>query len=257
MRKTKYTFHMGSGGQRSALISGLTALALLAGAREVAAQESLLERVQSALSAADAQRVERIAEAAERDGVPAELVYEKALEGAAKGVPVERIVVVLETYAAGLHEAGRALGPGHDPQTVAVAADALRRGATGPAVAELAGSHPDDLSIALLVLGELTEADVPVEDAVEVVSEALARGADPDELLEISAEVRRRVRAGELPAAAAAAVGRARGRPAGVPPAGAGTQGQGVSGGAPAGPPVPPGAGPPGRGPPETPPGRN
>ena len=54
----------------------------------------------------------------------------------------------------------------------------------------------------LLVLGDLSEAGVPTDRALNMVEEAMRRGAPEQAMMNFSAAVRRRVRQGEDPAAA-------------------------------------------------------
>lgn len=223
-------------------------VALLLPLPALAAQEPLLERVRSVLPRLPASRVEHIAADAERDGVPSELVYRKALEGAAKGVPAERILPVLDEYADRLREARALLGPGREAATLAVTADAIRRGASPDAIRFVARENPGDIAIAVLVLGELAAAHVPVDHALEVVTWALQRGEGGERLLGYSAEVRRRIQLGEPPGRAADAVRRGLTDRGVTPPARDAQPRRRTRGAqAPAGPPVPPGSGPPSR----------
>lgn len=156
-------------------------------------------RLGEALPPDAANRVIGAADAAAREGVPPGLVYRKALEGAAKGIPPERIAGAVEQYAARLREARGLVGPDRSPGTIGAAAEALRRGVPTEVVRSFADGHPRerDLAIPMIVLGELTEAGVPVDNALEVVNSVLSRGARGDQMLTLSAAVRRRMRQGE------------------------------------------------------------
>ncbi len=166
----------------------------------------------------------------------------KALEGAAKGVPGDRVVAALSNYAERLGQARRVVGGDRDVTTVVAGADAMRRGVPAETVGSLVAQHEGDLAVPLLVLGDLMVEGVPVEHAYGVVEEALSKGHGPDELLAIPGAVRRMMREGQSASDAARTVGNAigRGRFGEVtgPPALLQTQpGKG--------PPVPPGSGPP------------
>jgi hypothetical protein len=52
------------------------------------------------------------------------------------------------------------------------------------------------MAVPLIVLSDLTEAGVPADNALEMVNMATDRGARGDEMLAISAAVRRRIRQG-------------------------------------------------------------
>jgi hypothetical protein len=53
-----------------------------------------------------------------------------------------------------------------------------------------------DLAVPLIVLGDLTEAGVPTEDALSVVESAMDNGTRGDQMLGLSAAVRRQMRQG-------------------------------------------------------------
>jgi len=95
----------------------------------------------------------------------------------------------------------------------------------------MAMEHSGDLSVPLVVMGDLVEAGVPAGNAYRVVSSAMNRQHGHDEMLAIPGAVRQMMHAGQGPGAAADAVGQA--------------IGSGQFPGAGHGPPVPPGSGPP------------
>lgn len=238
--------------RRRAIILGLAAaMTLSAGASAQEEQEEpqrveqRMTRLQERLGEEATERMREIVQRAEQRGVPSGPLLDKALEGAAKGVPAERVTAALSAYAGRLGRGAELLGSEASSSEVVAAADALSRGVSGEAVREVARAAPSGgRAIPLVVLGDLAEAGVPVERAVGVVREALERGHAGEALLEVPARVRRMVRQGVPPAEAAdrapAMVGRRAGPPEGRPGAG---QGSPHRGGAP---PVPPGSGPPG-----------
>jgi len=168
-----------------------------------AQQPAAADRVRTVLSPDAAARVDRVATAAGDHGVPAGLVYSKALEGAAKGVPEARLVRGVESYAARLEQASAILGGKAAPPTLAAVADALRRGVPPDAIRAVGRKRSGDLAIPLLVLSELSEAGVPVEHAAAVVSAALDRGERGEGLLRLAASIRGRIREGAPPVQAA------------------------------------------------------
>lgn len=226
------------------------AAALLAAPRASLAQQADLSQVRQALPADAAERVARIVEEAEAAGVPARPLVNKALEGTAKGVPSDRIVSAVSSYASRLRRASGTLGGGARADQVVAAADALGRGASAEAVGRLNRVAGDGSAAAFVVLGDLVESGVPGDRAVEVVEEALRTGRTGGDLLAVPGVVRRLVRQGTPPGLAARAVARTlagRGPPEGVPPVELPPQA--------GGPPVPPGSGPPGQGKGKGPPG--
>jgi hypothetical protein len=171
-------------------------------------------RLEQALPPGDLDRIRDMAGELGRDGIPPQLIRRKALEGVAKGVPPDRIVGVLEDYASRLRTArdlvgadgsGRAYGA-----SLAAAAEAVRRGVPPEAIRGVAreagegGSASDGrgLAVPLLVLGDLTEAGVPSDEALEMVRQGMRQGAPEQGMLNFSAAVRRRIRMGEDPATA-------------------------------------------------------
>ena len=223
-----------------AIVLTVLMMALPAG---LAAQEDAgFARIRRVFPPAAAERIEAIVQDSRASGVPADALLSKALEGAAKGVPADRVIAVLSEYATRLGEARGLVGSGRGADEVVAAADALRRGVPPDAVQAVAEARAGDAAVPLIVLGDLMEAGVPVEQARQVVSEALQRGGADEQLLAIPGAVRRMIRDGRGPGEAASAVRRGfqSGQlPPGIPaaPRGAGPGG---------GPPVPPGTGPPG-----------
>lgn len=236
--------------RRRVIILGLAAAMTLSA--EASAQEEQEEpqrveqrmtRLQERLGEEATERMREIVQRAEQRGVPSGPLLDKALEGAAKGVPAERVTAALSAYADRLGRGAELLGSEAPSSEVVAATDALSRGVSEEAVREVARAAPSGgRAIPLVVLGDLAEAGVPVERAVGVVREALERGHAGEALLEVPARVRRMVRQGVSPAEAAdrapGMVGRA-GPPEGRPGSGPGSPHRG------GGPPVPPGSGPP------------
>ncbi len=170
-----------------------------AGTAAAQGRDAAFRRLQENLPADAAARVGEIGEALRRAGVPPGLVYRKALEGIAKGIPPGRLLPALRQYAGRLREARAIMGPGHNPATLGAAAEAIRRGVPADAVRSLTrtGHSGRDLAVPLIVLGELTEAGVPTDRALDMVSAALNRGARADRMLAMSAAIRRRIRRGD------------------------------------------------------------
>lgn len=222
--------------------------ALLALPAPTAGQEAGgMDRVRQSFPDGAADEIGRIVADAEAEGIPAGPVVGKALEGAAKGVPADRVVSAVSAYADRIREASGLLPQGAPTDGLVAGADALRRGARPEAVRDVGGRADGATPEALVVLGDLTEAGVPAGRAVEVVTEALARGRRGEGMLAMPAAVRRLTRQGTPPGRAARAVARTlagEGPPSGVPPVQLPPQA--------GGPPVPPGSGPPdGAGPPD------
>jgi hypothetical protein len=205
-------------------------LLLLAVPGRAAAQDDPLVRVRQAYPTATGE-IEAIITDAEAAGVPADALAAKALEGAAKGVPADRVVAALNQYSLRLRESVQLLGRERGAPSIVSGADALRRGVPPEQLRTMAMEHHGDLTVPLMVMGDLIEAGVPVRNAYRVVSRAMNQQQAHDEMLAIPGAVRQMMRAGQGPGAAADAVDQA--------------IGSGQFHGAAHGPPVPPGSGPP------------
>jgi hypothetical protein len=177
-------------------------------ARPLAGQQDRMQRVQEAFPRETAQQIETMIEAARGSGLPTDPLMDKALEGAAKGVPGDRVVAVLGAYSHRLGRAHELLGRPAETATVVAGADALQRGVGEDALRSLRDTPPGRAPVALVVLGDLVEAGVPAESALEVIRDAMARGQADDVLLSLPGAVRRLMRGGQVPEAAADAVRR-------------------------------------------------
>jgi hypothetical protein len=194
------------------------------------AQETARERAREVLPEGVLQDLDALAAEITVEGIPSEPLYSKALEGVAKRVPPDRLVPAVTRYAEQLRQARVAFGSlGTGPLLIA-GADAIRRGVEQDVLRRLGdpeGDGPPASPMAVLVLADLVEAGVPGDRALRVLREALRMRAGEQQMLGISAQVRRLMRQGQSPQDAAEQVRRSLQR---------GRGGGGV------GPPVPPGS---------------
>lgn len=183
---------------RHALVALIALVVAVGFPARVSAQETDARRLEDAMPPEYAAQVREIAREAREAGVPQGLIARKAFEGVAKGYPPERVVSALGAYAGRLREARDILGPDHRPASLAAAAEALRRGVPRDAIRSMAGRERAGrgLAIPLIVLSDLTEAGVPTENALEMVNSAMDRGTRGDQMLGLSAAVRRRMQQG-------------------------------------------------------------
>ena len=180
-------------------LAGLLAVGIVIGSPvPVSGQDRDTRRLEDAMPAEYAAQVREIAREAREAGVPPALIARKAFEGFAKGYPPERVVSALDAYAGRLREARDLLGPDRRPASLAAAAEALRRGVPRDAIRSLGDRERGrrDLAVPLIVLSDLTEAGVPTENALEMVKSAMDRGTRGDQMLGLSAAVRRRMHQG-------------------------------------------------------------
>lgn len=174
-------------------------LMLLAMPTVASAQQDRVARLREAYSAEAMARIESIVTEARQAGVPIGPIYNKALEGAAKGVPANLVVPALSEFAGRMRRARELLGPMAEAPWVVAGADALRRGVAPELVASIGRDAEDRAPIALLMVGDLIEAGVPADRALEVLREALARNRGEDALRDVPATIRRLVRQGSRP----------------------------------------------------------
>lgn len=247
----------GHGGCRATgrLATAVLAAGLLTTATSAAAQQATaLERLSGQYPGDVVRNVGDVLARAEGLGLPRQDLADRALEGAAKGVPGDRLVEALERRLEGLRTASEALPAGAGEASVRAGADALVQGLS-PADVERVGevASEADRPAALVVLGELSRMELPVDQALSSVRRALEGGGGGMEVMALGRRVRQALRAGVSPLDAL--------RRAGTGPFGPGFPGRGPAAGFTdigppgfAGPPVPPGAGPPGQPPGQAPP---
>ncbi|HEX6965883.1 MAG TPA: hypothetical protein VF166_08780, partial [Gemmatimonadaceae bacterium] len=153
------------------------------------------------------------------DGLPTTPLIEKALEGASKRATSARIVAAVRALRADLGAARAALGTASSEEEIVAGASALRAGVDATTLGQLRAERPGHaLTVPLAVLTDLIARGVPVDTAAEVVASLERRGAPDGDFVALRGNVERDVRAGALPAVAAAV--RAHGVPGvlGAPP---------------------------------------
>lgn len=174
----------------------LTTLAL--GAPALGAQETARERAQRTLEPPIFTDLSQLAASVQAQGIPEEPLFAKALEGAAKRVPPDRLVPAVRDYADRLGQAREALGLEAEVPLLVAGADALQRGVPANALRGLPTDRPRS-PMALLVLAELVESGVPVDRALDIVREVMAQRARDERMLDASARVRMLIRQGVAP----------------------------------------------------------
>jgi len=169
-------------------------------------------RLDGRLDSLTRQAVQRVIDAARRDGLPTEPLVSKALEGATKRAPGPRIVAVVQTLAAALREARATLGGGAAETEIVAGAGALQAGMRPAALARLRAARPNrPLTMPLVVLADLVTRGVPADTAAAAVLTLSQHGATDADFIVLRRDVERDIVAGAPPAAAAAL--RARGFP--------------------------------------------
>jgi hypothetical protein len=159
-------------------------------------QDTPRGRAQSTLPAEVFSQIDAAAQAAAQEGIPGDILFNKALEGAAKRVPADRLLPAVQEYAGRLRQAHGAFGPGAQGPLLVAGADALQRG-VGPELLEGLGRSPDRSPMACLVLADLVETGIGGDHALSLVREALQRRAREQQMLDMPAQLRRLMRQGQ------------------------------------------------------------
>jgi len=158
------------------------------------------------------------ADAAAR-GLPVDPLVQKAIEGAAKGVPGDRVIAAVRALAGRLAEAMEAVRAGGlvapSGAVVEGGADALNAGISGPQVSDLVrvSQPPYDPALTLRVAATLAALGVPAKQAQQLVETMITAGRSPTDLLGLPGEVQAGVARGATPTQAAAGLARAAGGP--------------------------------------------
>jgi hypothetical protein len=176
----------------------------------VAVQAAQDARLRATLSPGAYASYSAVVKAAAAAGLPTAPLSAKAVEGAAKGVPGDRIVLAVAqmkdrmTRAQALLATGR---PATSAEIIAVS-DALQRDVPESAIRALNANAAGRASIVMsaYAMADLVGQGVPVAVGVEVIGAWREHGSDPVRLKEIPATIERLVRQGVSPARAGAGV---------------------------------------------------
>jgi hypothetical protein len=187
----------------------VVALALIAG--RVDAQDPRLARLDRRVQT----EVASLIDTARSLGIPTEPVVDKALEGAAKRAPNERIIVVVRSRFRELVAARGALGSGAMDAELIAAADALHAGASAQVITMLRARRPAvPLTIPLAVLADLIARGVPADTASAAVLALATTPATDAQFAALRDDIERDIAKGAPPAIAASV--RTRGLPPGA-----------------------------------------
>jgi len=166
------------------------------------------------------QAVGSVAADAAARGLPVDPLVQKAIEGAAKGVPGERVIAAVRALAVRLGDAREAVRNGGvaapSGDLVEGGADALNAGLSGRQVGDLvreSNRPPYDPALTLRVAATLAALGVPPTQAFQLVEGMISAGRSPSDLLGLPGEVQSGVARGATPAQAAAGLARAAGGP--------------------------------------------
>ena len=170
------------------------------------AQTDDLVRVQAAFGEVATAQIEVAIQLGVADGLPRSLLVNKAIEGAAKGVGSEVVLVAVRTLADELRQATMVVGRDADEAQLEKAADGLRNGLDRRFLVEVYRESPEDFSMMVIALEDLLRTGVEVTVAQAMLRDASSRGLGANEFLGLPANVRRLVREGRTPFEAARSV---------------------------------------------------
>lgn len=139
--------------------------------------------------------VQGIAQDATARGLPVEPLIQKTLEGSAKGVPPDRVIVAVRTLAERLDEARTALRDAgiSAPSSAAVegGADALNAGLNARQVRDLGriSRGPYDPALTLRIATTLSALGVPAQQGLRLMEHMIQSRRGPSELLDLPNQV--------------------------------------------------------------------
>ncbi len=184
-------------------------------------------------------QVTAVAADATAQGLPADPLVEKAIEGWAKRVPPDRILGAVRQFRLRLHEARDALVDRGHPNplgpVVTAAAEAMGRGLQQDQVGSVVDAAPSSVAAGrgLRVAAALTAQGIGADDAVAIVVRAMRQGQPNAQLLDLPSvanamraqgmapgQIGQRLMQGAGGAAGAGMSPGQGGRPLGVPPGG-------------------------------------
>jgi hypothetical protein len=147
-------------------------------------------QAQQATDVESGARVQAALDAAVAAGIPVSLLESKVAEGRAKGIPMERIAVAVETRLEALARARTAMERARLQSTtvgdLSIAADAVQAGVSESALIEISRrAPPERRAVAVAVLANLVALGHGSEHALGQVRTALSRG--PEALINLQA----------------------------------------------------------------------
>jgi len=161
------------------LLLGLLLFAL----RPLAAQDP---RLQARLDPGTRAGVQAVIDSAAGEGLPAEPLIQKALEGRSKGASGERIVQAVSTLAASMREVRAILGAESTGQELLAGVAALRAGAPREALRTLRALRSSrGVAIPLSVLADLVADGMQVDAASTSVLDLARERASDQEYLQL------------------------------------------------------------------------
>ena len=184
------------------LLFALALLAPSAGAQRASSEAG--SQLTANFDGASARTIQQLVDSLAATGVPSQILIDKAVEGARKGAPPERVLSVIRSYAGHIRTAQTILGSGMRNDVYQAAANALLAGVSVKVLHDLhALRPPPKLVLPLVVVTDLTLRGVPEDSAAVYVTRLLAADARDSDLAELQQSVAQGIIAGTRPAVAA------------------------------------------------------
>jgi hypothetical protein len=178
--------------------------AVLLGASVASAQHAPMARLKTALDPATHDTVLAVIDSARVAGLPADVLVNKALEGAGKRAPGARIVAAVRRLAGELRRSRDALGRASRDEEITAGAHAIHAGVTGAQLTELRRTAVGRrLTTPITVLTDLVSRGVPPATASAAVASLERAGLRDSEFGAYQRTVRQDIERGADPAAAA------------------------------------------------------
>ena len=152
--------------------------------------------------------LERLIDSAAVAGLPIDPLYSKAQEGVFRGADDARVLAAVQRLARDLGDARTALGDSSSAEEITAAANALRAGVRTTELSRLResqakGRRPDQrLTVALVVLADLSTRGVPASLAAASVTELVSRNVSDGALISFRQTIERDLLDGRPPASA-------------------------------------------------------
>lgn len=186
------------------VLRGLAAMLVLTTVAATAAgAQAPREKLRARLDTGAVAAIAPILDDAERQGLPIDPLVQKALEGASKHAPTDRIVVAVRRLSTQLGTARTALGAGATSAELVAGASALQAGVRSDLLASLRAERRDaSLAVPLGVLTELIARGVPADTGALAVAALVDAGVNDAELVALRRDVERDISVGAPPTTA-------------------------------------------------------
>jgi hypothetical protein len=185
------------------LVSAVALLAAVARPVVAGAQADPRAKLAARLDSGAVAAILPVIDAAAQHGLPIDPLVQKALEGASKRAPADRIVVAVRRLSSQLASARLALGDAATSPELVAGASALQAGVRPEMLASLRSERPTaSLAVPLGVLAELIARGVPADTGAMAVTALLDAKVTDTQLVALRQDVERDIGVGAPPTTA-------------------------------------------------------